>query len=33
MSAKKFRIKRPAVFDFDKTMETIGFENDWVTIL
>jgi hypothetical protein len=32
-SAKKFKIKRPAVFDFEKTMENIGFSNDWVTIL
>jgi hypothetical protein len=33
VSAKKFKIKRPAVFDFEKAMETIGFSNDWVTIL
>jgi hypothetical protein len=32
-SAKRFRIKRPKVFDFEKTMETIGFDNSWVTIL
>jgi hypothetical protein len=33
VSAKKFKIKRPAVFDFEKTMEFIGFSNEWVTIL
>ena len=32
VSAKKFSIKRPKVFDFEKTMETIGFEHSWVTI-
>jgi hypothetical protein len=32
-SAKKFKIKRPAVFDFEKTMENIGFDQSWVTIL
>jgi hypothetical protein len=32
-SAKKFKIKRPAVFDFEKTMESIGFDQSWVTIL
>jgi len=33
VSAKKFIIKRPKVFDFEKTMETIGFNQTWVTIL
>jgi hypothetical protein len=33
VSAKKFRIKRPAVLDFEKTMESIGFEQNWVAIL
>jgi hypothetical protein len=33
MSVKKFKIKRPKVFDFEKTMENIGFDNSWVTIL
>jgi hypothetical protein len=33
ISAKKFRIKRPKVFDFEKTMENIGFDQSWVTIL
>jgi hypothetical protein len=32
MSVKKFKIKRPKVFDFEKTMENIGFDNSWVTI-
>lgn len=32
-SAKKFRIKRPPVFDFDSTMAQIGFDQSWVTIL
>ena len=32
-SAKKFKIKRPKVFDFEKTMENIGFDHSWVTIL
>jgi len=32
-SAKKFKIKRPPVLDFDKTMEQIGFDQSWVTIL
>jgi hypothetical protein len=32
-SAIRFKIKRSSVFDFKKTMETIGFSNDWVTIL
>jgi len=33
MSAKKFKIKRPKVLDFEKTMEHIGFDQSWVTIL
>ena len=33
VSAKKFKIKRPKVFDFEKTMESIGFDHSWVTIL
>jgi hypothetical protein len=32
-SSKKFNIKRPKVLDFEKTMENIGFDNSWVTIL
>jgi hypothetical protein len=32
-SAKKFRIKRHSVLDFEKTMENIGFDQSWVTIL
>jgi hypothetical protein len=32
-SARKFTVKRPPMLDFEKTMETIGFSNDWVTIL
>lgn len=32
-SAKKFKIKRPKILDFESTMETIGFEQSWVTIL
>lgn len=31
--ACKFKVKRPAVLDFDKTMEQIGFDASWVTIL
>jgi uncharacterized protein with WD repeat len=33
MSIKRFKMKRPKVFDFEKTMENIGFDNSWVTIL
>ncbi|GBU24964.1 hypothetical protein R83H12_01600 [Fibrobacteria bacterium R8-3-H12] len=33
VSAKKFKIKHPPVLDFEKTMESIGFEQNWVTIL
>jgi hypothetical protein len=32
-SAKKFKIKRPAILDFEKAMEGIGFDKTWVTIL
>lgn len=32
-STTKFRIKRPAVFDFENTMKKIGFDSSWVTIL
>jgi hypothetical protein len=32
-SAIKFKIKKPAVLDFEKTMENIGFEQNWVTII
>ena len=33
ISLKKFKIKRPKVLDFEKTMENIGFDNSWVAIL
>lgn len=33
VSAKKFKVKRPPVFDFENTMSKIGFDNSWVTIL
>jgi len=33
VSARKFKIKRPPVLDFEKIMESIGFEHSWVTIL
>jgi hypothetical protein len=33
VSAKKFRIKRPPVLDFEETLSKIGFHPDWVTIL
>jgi len=33
VSAKGFKIKHPPVLDFEKIMESIGFEWDWVTIL
>lgn len=33
LSAKKFKIKRPPVLDFDETMTKIGFDESWVTIL
>lgn len=32
-SAQKFTIRRPPVLDFDETMEQIGFDDSWVTIL
>ena len=32
-SARKFKIKRPQVLDFEKTMESIGYDQSWVTIL
>jgi uncharacterized protein with WD repeat len=32
-SAKRFTIKRPTVLDPEKTLETIGFDQSWVTIL
>ena len=31
-SAVRFQIKRPAVLDFNKTMEQIGFDESWVSI-
>ena len=31
-SAVRFKIKRPPVLDFEKTMNQIGFSEDWVTI-
>ena len=33
LSAQKFVIKRPPIFDFEETMAKIGFDNSWVTIL
>jgi len=33
LSARKFKIKRPPVFDFDDTMSKICFDASWVTIL
>jgi hypothetical protein len=33
VSARKFKIKRPPVLDFEKTMENIGFDQSWITIL
>lgn len=32
-SAKSFKIKRPPVLDFDKTLEQIGFDNSWITFI
>jgi hypothetical protein len=32
-SAIKFKIKRPAVLDFDRIITQIGFDSSWVTIL
>lgn len=31
-SATKFSLKAPPVLDFDSTLKSIGFTNDWVTI-
>ena len=31
-SAVRFHLKRPPVLDFEKTMEKIGFNSDWVVI-
>lgn len=31
-SAVRFKLKRPPVLSFEKTMEQIGFSEDWVTI-
>ena len=33
VSAKKFKIKRPPVMDFEKFMNNSGFDESWVTIL
>jgi hypothetical protein len=32
-SAKKFKVKRPSVLDFEKIMENIGFDSTWVAVL
>ena len=32
-SARRFKIKRPPVLDFEETMANIGFDSSWVTIL
>ena len=32
VSSIKFRVKRPPVLDFVKTLDQIGFEDSWVTI-
>lgn len=32
-SSIKFKIKRPPIIDFDKTLDQIGFNNSWVTIV
>jgi hypothetical protein len=32
-SARKFTIKRPPMLDSEKTMNEIGFNNSWITIL
>lgn len=32
-SSIKFKIKRPPVLDFDKTLKQIGFNNNWVEII
>lgn len=31
--ACRFKVKRPPIFDFDETMNQIGFDESWVTIL
>jgi len=33
VSARRFKIKHPPILDFEKTMENIGFDQSWVTIL
>ncbi|GBU10350.1 hypothetical protein AwWohl_14880 [Gammaproteobacteria bacterium] len=33
LSAKRFKIKRPPILDFNETMSQIGFDDSWVTIL
>jgi hypothetical protein len=32
-STKKFTVKKPNVLDFNKTIQQIGFDNGWVTIV
>ncbi|BBB91079.1 MAG TPA: hypothetical protein PKA28_10955 [Methylomusa anaerophila] len=32
-SARRFKIRRPPVLDFEETMAQIGFDSSWVTIL
>lgn len=32
-SVKKFKVKRPPVFDFENMIKEIGFDESWVTIL
>lgn len=32
-SARKFKIKRPGVLDFEETMSKVGFDANWVTFL
>ena len=31
-SAVRFQLKRPSILDFNKTMEQVGFNEDWITI-
>jgi hypothetical protein len=31
-SSVRFKVKRPAVLDFEKTIEQIGFDKSWITI-
>jgi len=33
LSAKRFKVKRPPVLDFEETISQIGFDESWVTIL